>query len=51
MPHEPTHATDPYVGLYADALGRGVQVAQPVAAPNQAQFNQQTLRPYGGSVC
>jgi len=49
MPHEPTHATDPYVGLYADALGRGVQVAQPVAAPNQAQFNQQTLRPYGGS--
>ena len=39
---------DPYVGLYADALGRGVQVAQPVAAPNQAQINMQSFRPQGG---
>ena len=36
-----TQNQDPYVGLYADALGRGVQLAQPVAAPNQAQMNMQ----------
>ena len=39
---------DPYAGLYADASGRGVVVAQPVAAPNTAQFNQQSMRPQGG---
>ena len=43
-----TQNQDPYVGLYADALGRGVQVAQPVAAPNQAQMNMQSNRPQGG---
>jgi hypothetical protein len=43
-----TQNQDPYVGLYADALGRGVQVAQPVAAPNQAQMNMQSMRPQGG---
>ncbi len=43
-----TQNQDPYVGLYADALGRGVQLAQPVAAPNQAQINMQSLRPQGG---
>ena len=43
-----TQNQDPYVGLYADALGRGVQVAQPVAAPNQAQGNMQSMRPQGG---
>ena len=43
-----TQNQDPYVGLYADALGRGVQVAQPVAAPNQAQMNMQSTRPQGG---
>ena len=46
MPHEQNQ--DPYVGLYADALGRGVVVAHPVAAPNAAQINQQSLRPQGG---
>ena len=45
---ENTQIKDPYVGLYADALGRGVQVAQPVAAPNQAQINMQSIRPQGG---
>ena len=43
-----TQNQDPYVGLYADALGRGVQLAQPVAAPNQAQMNMQSQRPQGG---
>ena len=43
-----TQNQDPYVGLYADALGRGVQIAQPVAAPNQAQMNMQSMRPQGG---
>jgi hypothetical protein len=43
-----TQNQDPYVGLYADALGRGVQIAQPVAAPNQAQMNMQSQRPQGG---
>lgn len=43
-----TQNQDPYVGLYADALGRGVQTAQPVAAPNQAQMNMQSMRPQGG---
>jgi hypothetical protein len=43
-----TQNQDPYVGLYADALGRGVQVAQPVAAPNQAQMNMQSMSPQGG---
>ena len=43
-----TQNQDPYVGLYADALGRGVQLAQPVAAPNQAQMNMQSMRPQGG---
>lgn len=49
MPEQQTSPiTDPYVGLYADALGRGVVVAQPVAAPNAAQINQQSTRPQGG---
>lgn len=39
---------DPYVGMYADALGKGVQVAQPVSPPNMAAINQQSLRPQGG---
>ena len=43
-----TQNQDPYVGLYADALGRGDQVAQPVAAPNQAQMNMQSMSPQGG---
>lgn len=39
---------DPYAGIYADATGRGAVVAQPVAAPNQAQINMQSNRPQGG---
>ena len=39
---------DPYAGLYADATGRGVMIAQPIAPPNMAAINQQSIRPQGG---
>lgn len=39
---------DKYKGLYQDADGKGAIVPEPIAAPELALKNQQTLRPAGG---
>jgi len=44
-----TNPYDKYKGLYQDATGKGVVVPEPIAAPQLAAMNMQTLRPGGGA--
>lgn len=44
-----TNPYEKYQGLYQDADGKGAIVPEPIAAPELAAMNQQTLRP-GGSA-
>lgn len=45
-----TNPYEKYQGLYQDADGKGAIVPEPIAAPELAAMNQQTLRPGGGSA-
>jgi len=45
-----TNPYDKYKGLYQDATGKGAVVPEPIAAPQLAAMNMQTLRPGGAAA-